>query len=514
MDKSRYILNALSNQGSFLVGVLMALFLSPLVVSSLGDEMYGLWTLIVSVTGYYNFIDLGIRSAVGQYVTRYMAAGDKERLDRTLGTSFLVLSLVAVLVLLITLAVAAWFPHFFKLNSGHWSDVRIAILLAGAAMALKFPAGVFQSVVIGCNRWDVLSLRVIASRLTHGVAVFCSLKAGWGILGVAVATVTAQVLELLLMWRAARSLAPTARFAFSYDRESFAEIRSYGVFAFVIAICEQVILYMDTFIIGYFLGPVAVTFYTIGANLVPYMDGLAQSVGSQVRPLAIAADAGNRGEELKILLIRGSRYVTAFVCIVFAGIWSCGPDFLGAWMGEKYLSGSPYPSSGDILLLLALAHFCFNSSTVSRQILFGQRKNNVLALVAVLEALVNLGLKLLLIGPYGNLGVAVGTLIPMFLFSGIVIPTVTARQTGARVRDYWMHSALPNWALVAISCALGTEFRNLVPLEGWPRVLATGAFVGSLHSAIVWWIIVHPSIRAAALAKARTLLGRAPTGAA
>ncbi len=40
--------------------------------------------LIVGMTGYYGLLDLGIRSAVGQYVTRYWTAGDMEGVNRTL----------------------------------------------------------------------------------------------------------------------------------------------------------------------------------------------------------------------------------------------------------------------------------------------------------------------------------------------------------------------------------------------------------------------------------------------
>jgi len=38
----------------------------------------------VSVTGYYGLLDLGIRGGLTQYITRHLATGDVERMNRTI----------------------------------------------------------------------------------------------------------------------------------------------------------------------------------------------------------------------------------------------------------------------------------------------------------------------------------------------------------------------------------------------------------------------------------------------
>ena len=68
--------NISSNLAGFLVSAVVALLLSPFIIRTLGDVKYGLWTLLISLTGYYGILDLGVRSAVGHYVTRYWAKND------------------------------------------------------------------------------------------------------------------------------------------------------------------------------------------------------------------------------------------------------------------------------------------------------------------------------------------------------------------------------------------------------------------------------------------------------
>jgi O-antigen/teichoic acid export membrane protein len=67
--------------------VLVGIFLSPFILHRLGDAAYGIWVLIFSVTGYYGMFDLGIRSSIIRYVSKYIATGDKEKLAQFVNTA-------------------------------------------------------------------------------------------------------------------------------------------------------------------------------------------------------------------------------------------------------------------------------------------------------------------------------------------------------------------------------------------------------------------------------------------
>ena len=50
------------------VGVVISLFLIPFIVHHLGDRLYGFWSLVGTFVGYYGLLDLGLSSAVSQFV--------------------------------------------------------------------------------------------------------------------------------------------------------------------------------------------------------------------------------------------------------------------------------------------------------------------------------------------------------------------------------------------------------------------------------------------------------------
>jgi O-antigen/teichoic acid export membrane protein len=48
----------------------ISFFMMPFLVRNLGDRMYGIWTLVGSVLGYYGLIDIGLSSAVVRFISR------------------------------------------------------------------------------------------------------------------------------------------------------------------------------------------------------------------------------------------------------------------------------------------------------------------------------------------------------------------------------------------------------------------------------------------------------------
>ena len=72
-DKRQILRNVGSSWFALGVNVLVGIFLSPYILHRLGDDAFGLWILIFSVTGYYGLFDLGIRSSIVRYVAKYSA---------------------------------------------------------------------------------------------------------------------------------------------------------------------------------------------------------------------------------------------------------------------------------------------------------------------------------------------------------------------------------------------------------------------------------------------------------
>src|ERR1700692_402885 len=86
-EKTAILKNVGSSWSALAINVIVGIFLSPFIVHRLGDAAFGIWVLIFAVTGYYGLFDLGIRSSIIRYVSKYAATGDKEKLAQFVNTA-------------------------------------------------------------------------------------------------------------------------------------------------------------------------------------------------------------------------------------------------------------------------------------------------------------------------------------------------------------------------------------------------------------------------------------------
>src|SRR5579863_10691345 len=100
--KIQALKNVASSWGGLAVNIGVGFFLSPFILHHLGDEAFGLWVLIFSLTGYYGIFDFGIRSSLVRYVSKFEATGDKEQLAKLVNTSLFTYSCLGLFLMVPT----------------------------------------------------------------------------------------------------------------------------------------------------------------------------------------------------------------------------------------------------------------------------------------------------------------------------------------------------------------------------------------------------------------------------
>jgi O-antigen/teichoic acid export membrane protein len=95
----------LRNVGSTWVVTLITIgatyVLTPFVIHRLGQEGYGFWTLITSMTGYISLLALGVPMACVRYLAQHVAERDTKKVNEAIGSCaglYLMMGAVALLV--------------------------------------------------------------------------------------------------------------------------------------------------------------------------------------------------------------------------------------------------------------------------------------------------------------------------------------------------------------------------------------------------------------------------------
>ncbi|MBM4061527.1 MAG: hypothetical protein FJ265_10605 [Planctomycetes bacterium] len=474
--------NIASNTIGYLVGVFVALLLTPFVLDRLGESGFGIWSLVVAMTGYYGILDLGIRSAVGQYATRYWELGDVPGVSRTISTAVALTLPIAAVLLLASVGLAFWAPALFEVAPDEAGATTTAVLVMGSAVALSFPIAVFGTAAYARQRFDIANALAIGERLVNaGLSVWVLLE-DQGLAGVAWVAAGTQLAAGLVRVVIAFRLLPGLRIGRRWcSRASVRELCSFGFHNFLINVADRVVLYTDALVIGVMIDTKAVSYYTVGGNFIGYYIMLINSVAWPLTPYATSRDAAGDHEALRRLYLFGSKNIFLFAAVIGGGLIFLGHDFLAVWLHEhpELLSGAVYTSAATVMAVLAAATLVRGLMTCGKQILFGIREVRFLSGLSVLEAVANLGLSIALAYPLGLLGVALGTLIPTICTQLVLQPRYLARRLGLSLGDFLVRATRGGLVVVAVMGAVAYAVRDWLPVTGWPTFFLKGLVVAA-----------------------------------
>lgn len=428
--KIRALKNIVSNWAGLAVNIAVGFFLSPFILHHLGDEAFGLWVLIFSLTGYYGIFDFGIRSSLVRYVSKFQATGDKDELARLVNTSLFTYSCLALVLVVTTLVGGLYVDRLFHIPGGFLKDARILFLMVGYSVALGFPLGISGGILEGLQRFYLINLTNIIATLMRAVLIIFVLWHGFGLLSVALITVS-----LPLMASAVRALIAHRMLAISYgwkyvSRESFRQVANYGSVTFLIIVAANLRFKTDAVIIGTFLSAAAITHFSIGARLVDYAAEVVTSLANIFTPMSSHFHTTGDYDQLRTIFVSGNRACALVMFPMTVALVVMGKSVIEAWVGPRYVS------SYIILLIVLIPSTFYQVQSTSNRILFGMSLHKSLAYIVFMEGIANVILSVVLVRPLGIVGDAIGTAIPLLCTSLFFLPRHMCRQLGIPVRKF------------------------------------------------------------------------------
>jgi O-antigen/teichoic acid export membrane protein len=112
------------------------------------------------------------------------------------------------------------------------------------------------------------------------------------------------------------------------------------------------------------------------------------------------------------VLLDGTRWVLYLVLPIHLGMLFFGRPFLERWIGGTQYADWCFP----VVVILSATLTIGVAQSVAARILYGMGRLRLFARLALVEAVLNLVLSLVLVGPYGVEGVAVAVAVPNVLF--------------------------------------------------------------------------------------------------
>ncbi len=451
MSKVRQLVKSIAgNWISFAISVGVAFFLSPFIVHHLGNIAYGVWTLVISMISFMSLLDLGLRGAVTRFVSRNHAQGDHLESSRAVSAAFWLRVWISLLIITASVILSLLSTRIFPIPTELRLAARWAIILTGTNLALTLSFGVFGGVLVALHRFALVSSVTVVQTLLRAAGVIWLLKSGHGILALAIWEFTVALLANATLAFLCFRIYPELRISLRRpDAAILRQFWSYSSYVFIIHCSVQLIYYTDNLIVGFFISASAVTFYAIGGSLLEYLRQVVSSVTTVFMPLASSFEARGEHDQLRRLLIQGTRGSILIASPIALALFFRGHTFIQLWMGGQYAQ-----ISGRVLQILLLAQVFGIANFTAGNIAYGLAKHRAFALSVLVESISNLGLSIFLIKLIGINGVAWGTVIPSLAVQLLFWPRYICKLLEIPVRLYlWQSWIRPGMAVIPFGVA-------------------------------------------------------------
>jgi O-antigen/teichoic acid export membrane protein len=454
----------------------------PLFYRYLGAELYALWFYVLTFTGAFGFMDLGLGVAVGRYIGVALGRNDVQAVREYWGTgNAIAIPLLATMGVAFSAIGVIFGPKWFNVDPSLVGLLRWSFVAGGVGLFLSY-YGQFWLILSQAHLdFKFLSLLRIA---TGALQIIPSIILAWA---------TRSPL-ILILWASAISALQLAIFA-GHAKKSYQlnfgfahaewhrarEMATYTGKTFASLLVGSFLGSADRLVLGKLAPAFDFTNYSICSNVGGRILGLSASVMGPVFHNTNRAVGRESRESIAAVYNEVFNFTFPWYALLSIWIWLWHPILLRLWLGQS-LGVAVAP----ILVPIIVGCCLTGVSNISAAQLGSLNRVGTGLIFSILTG------ALLVVGVLsgwrwdGVVGVAWA-----FLFSRVVLivqDLFVIRLVGA---GGWM--AASTWKHLAVQVAIGLAFFSTIFL--WPRHSLWQLIPALVHGGAISALLLHQPVR-------------------
>lgn len=451
------------------VQLALGLVVTPLLLKGLGDERFGLLSVVIALAGYVGSLELGLGTATVRRVASE-AAGDGRDLSNVVRTALVLYLVVGALGSAILLSVAVLLPRLLPDATGDASSARLALLAIGAGQVVALLLNTYPALLLGSGRGSILSYLGLGSSMVTGVVQVVAALTTHSLAAVAASGAVVAAANAVAVRALARRRVQGEVYEGRFCRSTALSLMGSGWRNAAIGLAATLAYGLDVTIAGSQVGLTAAAAYGVANRAAGSLVAVSSRLGEVLVPTF--AHHGALDDKRTLLTLYQESVVAAWILCLPVGIAALGtaPELFRMWLGD------PPAHAEDIFRVMIVSLLIAVPGSTAFLFLSGLDRLKAVVPTALASALVNLGLSLVLVQRVGLIGPALATLITALIYDCVVMPWFVARACDVRpsvMAAPWMFLLVPT----AASCAVAVSSTGLGDSEAATlgRVTLTGS---------------------------------------
>ncbi len=321
------------NLANILIYPTAFLAMTPFFIDQLGEYVFGQWMLINSyVFIAVHLVGFGLPFSITAHVAEALGKDDTPKMyayinaaSRLLGRMMGLLSLLGGLLY----GLALWDPGVF--SDGLWTILSVATFF----IAIKFPEVLFQSIFKGFEQYHKAAIFNMLNRLLALSLHFILIYLGYGLLAVFMASFVVNTLVVGIQAWVIFSRMKGFRLQIWKPLQERKALYHFGFWTWLQTIIAVASYQMDRFLVAFYLGTAAVTYFVLAATIANHLHMAFEAVVSWFLPKVARLKASLGETRSHFYSIRA--FSVGFSLLVILFIYLISEPLFILWLGpDKY----------------------------------------------------------------------------------------------------------------------------------------------------------------------------------
>ena len=495
MAKAKQLfINLIASVVVFLIQFLISFWLSPYVVSKLGEEAYGFITLANNFTQYAPLIAVSINSMSSRFISLEYNRGNKEKANQYYSSVFWMNVILSVVVFIASSVMICYIENIINVNPKFVTDVKLVFALSFVGLIISFLTTCFNSSTFVTNRMDLNAYTQIATNVIRVIVILGSFilfapKIYFVSLATVICNLVAFVIYLFIKKRFLPELSIKRKF-FSFKR--ILELVKSGMWLLVSDISSIFLNGMDLLLANLFISEKAMGRLSVSKIIPTAISGLlgflSNIFAATFTSTLATGDKDGLVKEVKFSF----KILGVFLTVPFAGIIIFGQEFFTLWLPSNVYDANAL-NQVYILMMLTLINVMINAYMYSiHALLIAIDKVKAYSIMIFACSIVSICSTFSLVaftdlGIYAVAGTSTAVLGTINLF---VIPMYVEKQLAIKPFTF-LGTIFKSHGTLIITCTLFFVLKQIVTINSWISFFVVCGLCAILGYLVDFWILLN-----------------------
>lgn len=402
---------------TMIVQLATGLLYTPIVLKSLGQGQFGVYSLVISFIGYLTILNAGVNGAYIRFYVHARTTGMQRTSDLN-GLFLKIFSFLSVIALIASLVLGYLSPYLFgsRITDAEYELMQRCFYILAFIVCAEVINCPFSSLIIANEKFIFNKLFSIVTAVLKPSITIPFLLWGKDCTAILLVQLFVDLVILAGNYLYCRMVLKVQFSKGTFEKTFIRNIMQFILFIALQSIMDQLNWQIDKFILARVSGSAEVSIYSVGSTFNGYYITIGSVLGTVFITQVNKIVAGKDMDGLNELFVKTTRLSAYGVWLIMIMYTFLGRAFIHKWAGMEYdlsfFVGWMLMFPVTFSLMLALG------TDIAR----AENKHQLQIVINVAVCILNTIVSIPLAMKYGALGSALGTLIADIIICCIIQP--------------------------------------------------------------------------------------------